>query len=68
MDDYPRWDELGAADRLRIAALEAEAVGLAERFLDAMHASADMLEQLQRGERGWSVVVSTNFTVSVVAK
>jgi hypothetical protein len=46
MDDYPRWDELGLLDRLRIASLEAELAGVADPFLDAMHAAADLLEQL----------------------
>ncbi len=49
MDAYPRWDELGAADRLRIAALEAESVGLPEPFLEALHAAADLLEPLWWG-------------------
>jgi len=46
MDDYPRWDELRLDDRLRIAALEAEFAGAAEPFLEAIHAAADLLEQL----------------------
>lgn len=46
MDSYPRWDELRLDDRLRIAALEAQVAGVAEPFLEAIHATAYLLEKL----------------------
>lgn len=46
MDDYPNWDELRLDDRLRIAALEAELAGVADSFLQAIHAAANLLEGL----------------------
>lgn len=52
MDDYPCWGELGPADHLRIAALEAALAGVAEPILEAIHEVADILEQVaEREER-----------------
>lgn len=50
MDYYPCWGEMGRADHLRIAALEAELAGVAEPILEAIHVVADMLEQVAEQE------------------
>jgi hypothetical protein len=50
MDDYPCWGELAPADQLRIVALEAELAGLPEPILEAIHAAADILEQVAEQE------------------
>ena len=46
MTDYPRWDDLGPADRLRIAALEAELAGVNWAVVEAMCEAADLLERV----------------------
>lgn len=48
MDDYPYWAHLSLADRLWIAALEAEEAGLAQEFVDAIRSAAEELDCLQR--------------------
>ena len=42
----PITDELALADKLRLAALEAEAAGVEPRYLEAIHQAADQLEDL----------------------
>jgi hypothetical protein len=47
MNSYPEFECLCLADRLRIAALEAEWHGLACRFLTAIKEAADILDEQQ---------------------
>jgi hypothetical protein len=44
MDNYPHWAQLPIADRLRIAAVEAELVEVPPRCVEAICEAADLLE------------------------
>lgn len=47
MDTYPHWGQLAPADRLRLAALEAELAKVRRPFLEAICEGADVLEQAE---------------------
>ena len=50
MDTYPHWGQLAPADRLRLAALEAELAKVRRPYPEAICEAADLLEQLTEAE------------------
>ena len=49
MDDYPHWHDLDAADRLFLAALEAQLAGVPWRYVEGICEAADALEARANG-------------------
>ena len=48
MQDYPHWNVLPAADRLRLAALEAELAGVDPILIETICDAADLLEAAEK--------------------